>query len=75
VKSHRTAGWQSKRWLEVLQQAGFRQTTDDPIAPGNYAAFLSRKDDTCDTPRDPTGRADGGAAKLKTLSIPYPEME
>ena len=25
----------------MMKQAGYRQLTDDPIAPGNYAAFLT----------------------------------
>lgn len=41
VERYRTAGWKPKALLEVLKAAGYRQTTDDPIAPGNYAAFLN----------------------------------
>ena len=41
VERYRVNGWQPKAILEVMKQAGYRQTTDDPIAPGNYTAFLS----------------------------------
>ena len=41
VERYRVAGWQPKALLEVLKQGGYRQTTDEPIAPGNYAAFLT----------------------------------
>ncbi|ULH17828.1 hypothetical protein MF271_21760 (plasmid) [Deinococcus sp. KNUC1210] len=40
VERYRTAGWQPKALLETLKQAGYRQITDDPIAPGNDAVFL-----------------------------------
>ncbi|MCD0160938.1 hypothetical protein IHN63_06385 [Deinococcus sp. 6YEL10] len=28
--------------MPLFRTAGYRQLTDDPIAPGNYAAFLGR---------------------------------
>ena len=41
VERYRVNGWHPKALLEVMKQAGYRQTTDDPIAPGNYTAFLT----------------------------------
>lgn len=41
VERYRVNGWQPKGLLDVIKQAGYRQTTDDPIAPGNYTAFLT----------------------------------
>ncbi len=41
VERYRADGWQPKSLLEVMKQAGYRQTTDDPIAPGNYTTFLT----------------------------------
>ncbi|WP_293914446.1 hypothetical protein [Deinococcus sp.] len=40
VESYRAEGWQPKALLDVLKSKGYGQTTDDPISPGNYAAFL-----------------------------------
>jgi hypothetical protein len=42
VEMYRVAGWQPKALLPLFRSAGYRQLTDDPIAPGNYAAFLGR---------------------------------
>lgn len=42
VEMYRVAGWQPQALLPVFRAAGYRQLTDDPIAPGNYAAFLGR---------------------------------
>ncbi|TSA79814.1 hypothetical protein FNU79_17420 [Deinococcus detaillensis] len=41
VERYRVDGWHPNVLLGVMKQAGYRQTTDDPIAPGNYAAFLT----------------------------------
>jgi len=41
VERYRAEGWQPKVLLGVMKRAGYRQTTDDPVAPGNYAAFLT----------------------------------
>lgn len=41
VERYRVDGWHPKALLEVMKRSGYRQTTDDPIAPGNYAAFLT----------------------------------
>ena len=41
VERYRVDGWKPKAILNVLKQKGYRQTTDDPIAPGNYTAFLT----------------------------------
>lgn len=43
VEQYRLPGWQPKALLDPLRQAGYRPLTDDPIAPGNYAAFLDRQ--------------------------------
>lgn len=42
VEMYRLPGWQPRALLDEFRGAGFRQLTDDPIAPGNYAAFLLR---------------------------------
>ncbi|MCD0168127.1 MULTISPECIES: hypothetical protein [unclassified Deinococcus] len=42
VEMYRVAGWQPQALLPLFRTAGYRQLTDDPIAPGNYAAFLGR---------------------------------
>jgi len=41
VERYRVSGWRPREMLEVMKQAGYRQTTDDPIAPDNYTAFLT----------------------------------
>ncbi len=41
VERYRVDGWHPKALLGMMKQAGYRQLTDDPIAPGNYAAFLT----------------------------------
>lgn len=41
VERYRVDGWHPKALLEVMKDSGYRQTTDDPIAPGNYTAFLT----------------------------------
>ncbi len=41
VERYRVDGWQPKALLNTMKNAGYRQTTDDPIAPGNYTAFLT----------------------------------
>jgi hypothetical protein len=43
VERYRADGWRPTELLNRLTQAGYRQLTDDPIAPGNYAAFLTRQ--------------------------------
>jgi hypothetical protein len=42
VEMYRVAGWQPQALLPLFRDAGYRQLTDDPIAPGNYAAFLGQ---------------------------------
>lgn len=42
VEQYRLSGWQPKALLEPFVRAGYQQLTDDPIAPGNYAAFLGQ---------------------------------
>jgi len=44
VERYRLNGWQPKAVLELMKQSGYSQTTDDPIAPGNYTAFLTGQD-------------------------------
>ncbi|GGR27220.1 hypothetical protein [Deinococcus ruber] len=41
VERYRADGWNPRALLPLLKQGGYRQTTDDDVAPGNYAAFLS----------------------------------
>jgi len=46
VEQYRVDGWHPKVLLDVMKQAGYRQTTDDPINSGNYAAFLTGQNGT-----------------------------
>ncbi|WP_407571694.1 hypothetical protein [Deinococcus altitudinis] len=41
VERYRVDGWHPRDLLETVKQAGYRQTTDDPVAPGNYTAFMT----------------------------------
>lgn len=42
VEQYRVPGWQPRVLMSALKQGGYLQITDDPIGPGNYAAFLGR---------------------------------
>lgn len=42
VEMYRVAGWRPDALLPLFRKAGYQQLTDDPIAPGNYAAFLGQ---------------------------------
>lgn len=41
VECYRVDGWQPQALLKVMKHGAYSQMTDDPIAPGNYAAFLT----------------------------------
>ena len=42
VEQYRVPGWQPRALLPAMKAGGYLQITDEPIGPGNYAAFLGR---------------------------------
>lgn len=42
VEQYRLPGWQPRALLPAMKAGGYLQITDEPIGPGNYAAFLGR---------------------------------
>lgn len=42
VEQYRVEGWQPRALIAAMTAGGYLQLTDEPIGPGNYAAFLGR---------------------------------